>query len=319
MTFPAGEKSHMHDRRWPNLFIVGAAKAGTSSLYHYLAQHPDVYMAPMKEPHFFSQIRPDPSLEAFFPHIADEADYLALFAAAGAEKVRGEASTSYLWDPDVADAIWQRRPDAKIVAVLRNPIDRAYSHYWNDVREGIEHRSFADAVSEEVAGPPGRWGVSSLYVDGGFYAERVKRYLDRFHQNVLVLFFEHFVADIPGTLRAVLAFLDVDTDWAGRVEPEARNPFALPRNAFGRRMLGSGTVRSVARILLPRSLRAFGRDKLVTRAEKPPMENDVRRRLLEIYQSDVQRLTDLVGRDPPWTDFGRTRPEPSGERSSVLR
>src|SRR5919108_5774969 len=115
--------THVEDGRWPNLFIVGAAKAGTTSLYHYLAQHPDVYMAPMKEPHFFSQIRPDPKLEAFFPHVDNEAKYLALFAAAGDEKVRGEASTSYLWHPDVADAIRSKRPDAKIVAMLRDPLE----------------------------------------------------------------------------------------------------------------------------------------------------------------------------------------------------
>jgi hypothetical protein len=309
----------MTEGRWPNLFIVGAAKAGTTSLYHYLAQHPDVYMAPMKEPHFFSQIRPDPKLEAFFPHVADQADYLALFAAAGAEKVRGEASTSYLWHPNVADEIWQRRPEAKIVAMLRDPLDRAYSNYWNDVREGIEHRSFAEAVSEELAGAPGRWGVSSLYVDGGFYAERIERYQKRFNGNVLVLFFEEFVADVPGTLHAVFAFLDVDTEWAARVEPEVHNPFALPRNVLGRRVLGSGTARSLARILLPRSVRAYGRSKLVARAEKPPMDSDVRRRLLEIYESDVHRLTAVVGRPPPWTGFGRTLPESPGDRSSVSR
>jgi hypothetical protein len=125
----------MIDDPWPNLFIVGAAKAGTTSLYHYLAQHPDIYMAPVKEPHFFSRIHPAPELEAFFPHVSDEADYLSLFANAHAETVRGEASTSYLSHPDVADAIWQKRPEAKIVIMLRDPVERAYSNYWYDVRE----------------------------------------------------------------------------------------------------------------------------------------------------------------------------------------
>jgi hypothetical protein len=309
----------MSGERWPNLFIVGAAKAGTTSLYHYLAQHPDVYMAPMKEPHFFSQIRPDPKLAAFFPHVTNEVAYLSLFTAARAEKVRGEASTSYLSHPGVAGAIRRRCPGAKIVIMLRDPLDRAYSNYWNDVREGIEHRSFAEAVSEELAGPPGRWGVSSLYVDGGFYAERVERYLKLFNGNVLGLFFEEFVADVPGTLQAVFAFLDVDTGWAARVEPEVHNPFALPRNVVGRRVLGSGTARSLARILLPRSVRAYGRSRLVISAEKPPMDTDVRRVLLKIYESDVLRLTEVVGRPPPWPSFGREHPESPRDRSSVSR
>lgn len=290
---------------WPNLFIVGAAKAGTTSLYHYLAQHADIYMAPVKEPHFFSGIRPAPELEAFFPHVSDEAAYLSLFANAHAEKVRGEASTSYLSHPHVANAIWQKRPEAKIVIMLRDPVERAYSNYWNDVREGIEPRSFAAAVSEELAGPPGAWGVSSLYVDGGLYADRVARYLDKFGGNVLVLFFEEFVRDVQHTLEDVFAFLEVDPAWAARVEPEVHNPFALPRNLLGRRLLGSGTVRSLARSLLPRSLRAYGRSRLVVRAEKPPMEMDIRRRLLAVYEPDVERLSDLLGRLPPWPAFER--------------
>lgn len=296
----------MSGESWPNLFIVGAAKAGTTSLYHYLAQHPDVYMTPMKEPHFFSRIRPAPELEAFFPHVTDEATYLSLFTAARVEKVRGEASTSYLSHPDVPEEIWLRRPDAKIVIMLRDPLERAYSNYWNDVREGIEHRSFAGAVSEELTGPPGTWGVSSLYVDGGLYAERVERYLEKFGGDVLVLFFEEFVQDIPHTLERVFAFLEVDPVWAARIEPEVHNPFALPRNLLGHRLLGSGTVRSVARILLPRSLRAYGRSRLVVSSEKPPMERDIRKRLLEVYERDVDRLSDLLGRRPPWPAFEKS-------------
>lgn len=309
----------MTDQLWPTLFIVGAAKAGTTSLYHYLAQHPDIYMAPMKEPHFFSHIRPAPELEAFFPHIEDETAYVSLFANAGAENVRGEASTSYLSHPAVPDAIRERCPGAKIVIMLRDPLERAYSNYWNDVREGIEHRSFAEAVSEELAGPPGRWGVSSLYVDGGIYAERVERYLKSFNGNVLVLFFEEFVADVPGTLHAVFAFLEVDTEWAARVEPEVHNPFALPRNVLGRRLLGSGTARSAARLLLPRWVRAYGRNRLVVRAKKPAMETDLRLSLLEVYESDVRRLTEVLGRSPPWPAFDHGLPTSSRDGSSVPR
>jgi hypothetical protein len=309
----------MTDQLWPTLFIVGAAKAGTTSLYHYLAQHPDIYMAPMKEPHFFSHIRPTPELEAFFPHVEDEAAYLSLFANAGAEKVRGEASTSYLSHPAVPGAIRERCPGAKIVIMLRDPLERAYSNYWNDVREGIEQRSFAAAVSEELAGPPGAWGVASLYVDGGLYAERVERYVKAFGGDVLVLFFEEFVRDIPHMLERVLAFLEVDPTWAARVEPEVHNPFALPRNLVGRRLLGSGNVRSVARVLLPRSLRAYGRTRLVVRAQKPAMDTEVRLRLLEVYEPDVQRLAQVLGRRPPWPAFERPPDTRSWDRSGVSR
>jgi hypothetical protein len=309
----------MMDPGWPNLFVVGAAKAGTTSLYHYLAQHPEIFMSPMKEPHFFSRIEPSPELEPFFPHVTDEATYLSLFAGARHEKVRGEASTSYLSHPRVADEIRRRRPDAKIIIMLRDPVERAHSHYWNDVREGIEARSFAAAVTDELEAPPGGWGVSSVYVDSGFYAAPVTRFIDGFGGNVLLLLFEEFVVDAPRAVEQVLRFLEVDPGWAARVESEAQNPFALPRNALSRRLLGSGAARSFARQLLPRSVRAYGRSRLVRRAEKPPMERDVRLRLLDIYQPDVDRLSEILGRRPPWPAFEREPPTSSSDRSSRSR
>ena len=294
---------------WPNLFIVGAAKAGTTSLSRYLDEHPDVYMSPMKEPHFFSHIEPDPKLAGFFPHVKDPTAYLALFSNSGDARVRGEASTSYLTHEGVATSIKEISPEAKIVIMLRNPISRAFSHYWNDVREGIESRSFAQAVEEELSGPPGGWGVSSLYVDCGFYAERVKRYLDTFGNSVLVLIFEEFVAEPAAHLERTLRFLDLDPLLRGVRDFQPQNVFALPRNALSRKILGSGTTRNVARRLLPRRARAYGRQLLVAPSAKPELEPQVRRRLGAVYRGDVERVAGLLGRRPPWADF-------SGERDA---
>jgi hypothetical protein len=282
---------------------VGAAKAGTTSLYRYLAEHPDVYMSPMKEPHFFSRIDPAPQLSSFFPHVTDRDEYLALFSAAGGATIRGEASTSYLSSEEALVAIKRVSPDAKIIVMLRNPISRAYSHYWNDVREGIERRSFDAAVDEELAGPPGRWGVSSIYVDCGFYAERIARYLATFRGNVLALFFEEFIADPSGHLEQTLRFLGVDPRLAPRDGYEPQNVFALPRNSLSRTVLGSGRVRDIARRLVPRRARAYGRELLLAPAEKPALDPAVRQRLQDLYRDDVERLSRLLGRPLPWPDF----------------
>jgi hypothetical protein len=292
---------------WPNLFIVGAAKAGTTSLSRYLDEHPDVYMSAMKEPHFFSHIEPDPKLAPFFPHVKDATAYLALFSNSGRARVRGEASTSYLTHEGVATSIKEISPEAKIVIMLRDPISRAFSHYWNDVREGIESRSFTQAVEEELSGPPGRWGVSSLYVDCGFYAERVGRYLDTFGDSVLVLVFEEFVADPAAHLERTLRFLDLDPVSPSVRDFEPHNVFALPRSALSRKILGSGTARNAARRLLPRRARAYGRRLLVAPSARPELEPEVRKRLRDVYRDDVERVTSLLGRRPPWADF-------SGER-----
>ena len=170
-------------QRWPNLFVVGAAKAGTTSLHYYLNQHPDIYMSPLKEPHFFSQISPAPELKSFFQSVQNEAEYLALFAGAHNEAVVGEASTSYLWDEQAPNRIYSSVPRAKLVIMLRNPVDRAYSHYLNDAREGIETRAFLEAVTQDFQRQTKGWGVSQLYVDLGFYCGQVSRYLNTFPRD----------------------------------------------------------------------------------------------------------------------------------------
>jgi hypothetical protein len=287
---------------WPNLFLVGAAKAGTTSLYDELAQHPAIYMSPMKEPHYFSRIRPSPERAAFFPHIVDEDDYRALFEGVTGERLVGEASTSYLWDVDAAERIHDASPKASILIMLRNPVDRAYSQYWNDVREGIETRSFADALAEERRSGAGIWGVTSLYIDCGRYADQIERYLDRFGERVLVTFFEDFVADQARTVEAILDFLELERG-RGTEGPGRKNPTALPRNVLTRRILGSGRLRTMARATVPRALRARARGAMLKEVSPPPMDPEARASLVEVFRPEVARVGEVLGRRAPW-DLG---------------
>jgi hypothetical protein len=299
--------------RWPNLFLVGAAKAGTTSLYRELARHPAIYMSPMKEPHFFSQIEPAPGREAFFPHVTDEDEYLALFAGATTEEVLGEASTSYLWDRQAAERIKRVVPEARILIMLRDPVDRAYSQYWNDVREGIERRSFLDALVEEQRSGPGGWGVSSLHIDCGRYADQVERYLEHFGARVHVLFFEDFVRHEASTIADVHSFLGVRSPTAGAA-PRRMNPASLPRNRLSAALLASGKVRRLVRSTIPRSLRSRLRVGLLKQATPPPMDPAARALLIEIYRPEVARLAELLGRPMPWEPQVAGRSAPSRPR-----
>jgi hypothetical protein len=285
---------------WPNLFLVGAAKSGTTSLYRELAAHPSIFMSPMKEPHFFSQIEPAPGWEAFFPHVSTEDKYLALFEGARGEELVGEASTSYLWDRQAADRIKRVVPQARILIMLRDPVDRAYSHYWNDVREGFEKRSFLDALAEERRrSEPGAWGASSLYIDCGRYAHQVARYLDRFGDAVLVTFLEDYVKDKEGTISSIHSFLGVGPVASG---PPLRrmNSISLPRNRLGGALLASGGVRRLVRATVPRRLRSKLRGALLEEASPPPMDPSAAALLAEIYRPEVEPLADLLRRPPPW-------------------
>jgi hypothetical protein len=298
--------------RWPNLFLVGAAKAGTTSLYRELAQHPAIYMSPMKEPHFFSRIHPVPDRKAFFPHLTDEDEYLALFEGATTEELLGEASTSYLWDRHAAARIKRAVPEARILIMLRDPVDRAYSQYWNDVREGIERRSFLDALLEEQRSGPGAWGVTSLHIDCGRYSDQVERYLDQFGGQVHVLFFEDFVGREASTIADVHSFLGIGSPAAGSV-PRRMNPASLPRNRLSAALLASGKVRRAVRATVPRPLRSRLRGGLLKQAPPPPMDPAARALLTEIYRSEAGRLAELLGRPLPW------EPRGAGRSTAALR
>src|SRR3712207_4104321 len=130
----------------PNFLVIGAMKSGTTALYYYLEQHPEIYMSPVKEPNFFSQ-------ENAADTVTHIGTYEQLFKGASGKKAIGEASHSYLYEPRAAAEIRRYVPKVKLIAILRNPIDRAYSHFLHMVRSGTEPLDdFAQALREEEAG-----------------------------------------------------------------------------------------------------------------------------------------------------------------------
>ncbi len=288
---------------WPGLFLVGAAKAGTTSLHRYLSQHPDVFMSDLKEPHFFSCVPSDP--RGLVRMVRSEPEYLAMFEAAGGSRVRGESSTSYLWDAAAAGRIHESVPDARIVILLRDPIDRAYSHYLMDVREGLESGSFEEVVRRDWESPRKGWGVSHLYVELGLYAESVERFRTTFGaERTLVLMFEDLVADPRSVLAHVAAFLDLDPAGMATVDLEVvHNPYAAPRTRLAAEILGSRRFTSLRRRLAP-GFRKFVRHQLLlARRDKPAIEPETERFLISLFEKDVQRLERVLGYHPPWSRF----------------
>ncbi len=289
---------------FPNFFIVGSAKAGTTSLYQYLRRHPEVFMSPVKEPHYFSQVAPDPGLRFIYAHksVRDEASYQKLFRGAKQASAIGEASTSYLWDEKTPARIKAAVPAAKIIIMLREPAARAYSHYLNDVREGIEKRPFLQALEEDHARARKGWGISHLYVELGLYTEQVRRYLTSFpEKNVRVLFFEEFGADTKAILRQVWDFLNLEAPRQGHDEYQVtHNAYAAPRSIVAQAILGTPALRAMGR-LLPKPLRRLGRDRILLRQEKKPaLDPRARDFLREIYEPDRARLAKVLKRRLPW-------------------
>ena len=162
----------------PEFFLVGAAKSGTSSLYMYLTQHPRVFVPPIKEPHFFSDFH-HPALA----HIDTLDKYLALFDDCPENALAGDASTSYLYSRGAPRRIQALQPRARIMAILRNPIDRAYSFYWHNRRDFHEPLSFEDALEAEPGRIEERAGFASHYVRSGMYHDQVRNYIDTFGRD----------------------------------------------------------------------------------------------------------------------------------------
>lgn len=196
------------------MFIVGAAKAGTTSLWYILKQHPQIFMPEdllNKEPSYFSNLT----------GMRDEREYLALFSqATGNEKFIGEASTAYLTDPGSAKRISEFDPDAKIIILLRNPVFRAYSLYNWMVQEGYEYsRSFEIALSREKKRQKKNipnllepeYYYDYLYYSSGVYLPQVERYLYHFDSlNVFIGTFEDFIARQQAFLSKIVKFLKID-------------------------------------------------------------------------------------------------------------
>ena len=287
---------------WPNFFIVGAAKAGTTSLHHYLGHHPQIFMSPLKEPHFFSSFSLSRWEMRLHNVVRDEKRYLRLFEAAEEARFVGEASTSYLWDPAASERIAAVSPDARIIAVLRDPVERAFSHYLNDVREGFESRPFLDALQGELDGSSTNvW--PSLYIAFGQYSRQIERYQKTFSGRLLVLFFEDLTQNSQEELRRLLLFLGVDPPYVPETQFRSQNVYARPRNELARRIFGYPPARLFARAIVPRQMRG-GIRHIVWSGDKTKPMMDVRARelLCDVFAPEIPHIESLLGRQIPWRD-----------------
>jgi hypothetical protein len=283
-----------HPNVWPNLFIVGAPKAGTTSLWEYLRHHPQVHMSAVKEPYFFDL--PDPAQPGA---IKDPKRYIRLFARGRDKAVRGEATPSYLSDPRAPEAIKELVPDARIVIVLRDPVARTYSAYLQQLRFD-EDRPLLEVVRAEAATGFAKHGLPSPILGRSFYAKPVERYLTLFDGNVAVLFYEELAADARGELRKVLEFVGVDPTFAETASMDVQNPFSVPRNAVFRRLFRSPRARRAGRALVPLVHRASVSTALVKPAPKPEMDAAARNALVDLFEPERERLRELLGRPVTW-------------------
>jgi len=205
----------------PNFFIVGAARSGTTTLYYTLKKHPDIFMSPVKEPNYFCN-------DNYGKKVNTWEEYLNLFKKARDEKIIGEASPKYLYCKEAPQNIKSKIRNPKILIQLRNPVDRAISHYQWEKMGGKEPLSFKEAIKKEKERIEQGYPFSYHYVHVGLYYEQVKRFIDTFGgKNVKITIFEELIKNPKKVLKEIYEFLEVDTNFVPNEIPHyniSKNP-----------------------------------------------------------------------------------------------
>ncbi len=279
--------------RLPDAFVAGAQKSGTTSLHRGLETHPQIFFpSGRQEIHFFD-------IEAAYARGLDA--YAELFAAHDDRPVVAQTSPLYLYEPVVAERISGAVPEAKLLFILRNPVDRAYSHYWHEVRYGYEKLPFADALAAEPERLKGGFEARRhySYLDRGRYAVQLQRFLDLFSADqIMVCLQDELAEDPPELLRRCAGFFGADPRYPGwlpvgrqgeEAGPERRhNRARIPRIPWLQRLTRGLRKRSQAAAALV--------DAINLRAIRyPPMEAELRRRLEGELAGEIEQLESLTG------------------------
>ncbi len=267
----------------PDFIVLGAAKAGTTSLYHYLKQHPAIFIPSKKELRFFTN------------RTADIDEYLRFFVEKS-DKVAGEVSSDYLYSgPDTAKRIKKYFPGVKLIAILRNPIDRAYSEYCMDLRLGKVTGSFADELGGKF---------KTRYLNQGFYHKQIKRYLKIFDEKQFrVWLYDDLCQDPMKLLQEIFKYIRVDTNFIPNIKIK-HNKGAVPKNIFVQVLVQRPNIlrkvfRNFSALFFPLHIRQRIRNSIINHNLRKilPMDSDIRRSLLEFYRSDIIKLQTLMNRD----------------------
>jgi hypothetical protein len=296
----------------PNFLVIGAGRSGTTSLHHYLGQHPAIYLPRVKAPsHFYCcnglAAIDDPLLRAQTRHfVADPAAYERLFDGVRGETAIGEVSPVYLATTAAAPRIAARLPGVKLIAVLRHPIDRAWARWVGRVRDGLERRTdFREVVREETRAALPRDDAFGTYVASGFVHHFLATYFELFpRERIRIHLFEDLLRDPAALVADLFRFLEVDAsfrpDTATRHNRSGGFIRSRPLRALWTR---SARVRTAARAYLPEPLRDAAFRALTGDLVAPSLDPELRAELQELFRDDTERLQDLIGRDlSHWLD-----------------
>lgn len=284
----------------PNFLIIGVQKAGTTSIYNYLQEHPQIFMSQVKETNFLEKDWENlPPEKQNKNGIVTVEKYAELFRDVKDEKAIGEASPNYLFHYESSAArIKKYVPEAKLIVVLRNPVERAYSDYLMHLRDAIGYRSLSDQIKYS--------SHKSFILQKGFYYLPLKHYFEQFGRGqIQVFFYDDLCKDPQLFMQEMYKFLEVDAKFTPNTTKKAQIA-KVPKNKtvnnlLQRKNMLRNTVAKIMKTVVPLETRQKLRDRLIelnSHAKKEvPLSKKERQQLIELYREDILNLQDLVERD----------------------
>ena len=286
----------------PNFFIVGGSKCGTTNMSYYLNEHPDVFIPELMEPYYYSRFDVPQNFNRE-SMIIDEKNYLKLFKNGINHKAIGESSPVYLQCPHSPIEIKKDNPDAKIIISIRNPIDKAHSSYFSYKFMNLDKRSFSEKITIFEKERDRNEFFIFNFIEDGLFSKHIQHYQNYFEpKNIKIIFFEDYILNTVDHIKSILDFLELDNNIEFTTHP--KNSFRVPRNKIASSLLNNKFFRNISTELVPTVYRdRIGEKFFVKQSTKPQMNKKERIRLKEIFQSEFENLTKLLGKSPPWKDF----------------
>ena len=279
-----------------DFFIVGAPKAGTTSLYFYLNEHPQIEMSSVKEPDYFSN-KEMQTQNLYYKK--QRIDTLKKYNALYSEKknlVRGEASVSYLYYNGVPKKIFEYNTKSKIIIMIRNPVERAFSHYLMDKRLGYISENFETIINQKYSDKKLNLFYQQ-YIELGKYTEQIKRYFDVFRsENILFIDYDDFVSRTSQEIDKVYSFLNIDNSATSQVN-KIYNSYTNPNNKIVSYLYSFVFLRSVANYFFSALIKEKILRLFFVHSEKPVLIKESRNLLINYFSKDINNLSKLLNKD----------------------
>lgn len=272
----------------PDFFLVGAPKAGTTSIFELLKIHPQVFVPKYKEPNYYTDVG---TQSRNVININSKKEYDRLYADAIEDQITGDFSVSYLHAKDAPAKIYKDYPNSKIIIFIRDPVRRAFSHWQMDFREGFTKLDFIDAFNAdyEYLGKKG-FCYSAMYYECSLYTKQINEY-KKYFNNVLVLEFEKFFKNIDSNMVELYTFLNISPLEINN--KKSANEAGIAKNQVAKIIYQNSFIRKIAKIVFPEMLKIKLR-KVILKKTNKKISNEEYNLIYPLFQDDYEKMKNYV-------------------------